>query len=94
MRVVTEWNHLGNKMRNGDPNSNENLDDVSANLDAIAKKWKALRFMGKVSIMVGVVLFSVLLYLGPQNSPLLLDISIWLLLGGFVLYVVGRLGSW
>ena len=63
-------------------------------IDAIGKKWQVLLTIGKLSSIAGFLLFICLLLFGIQGYPFLLDASIWMLLGGFILYVVGRLGSW
>jgi len=67
---------------------------TSVSLEASGKKWRVVQFIGKVCIIVWVVLFAVLLYLKPHNAPLLFDIATGLFFGGFILYVVGRIGSW
>jgi len=63
-------------------------------IDAIGRRWKVLLTLGKISAAIGFLLFLCLLILGFQRLPVILDISVWLFLGGFILYVIGRLGSW
>ncbi len=74
--------------------SNGSSDETAVTLEAIGKKWKVVQFLGKTCLVIWVILFSVLLYIQPQNSPMLFDISIWVFFAGFILYVVGRIGSW
>ncbi len=74
--------------------NNVSNNPIIAKIEAAGKKWKAIQYLGLAAVVAGILMFVFLQFLGLQSRPILLDVSIWLLLGGFVLYVVGRVGSW
>ncbi len=76
------------------PEDSGKRDDAAEIVDAAGRKWKVLRLAGMLSLTIGTVLFVVLFSLQPQHAKLLFDVSTWLFLAGFILYVIGRLGSW
>ena len=76
------------------PEDNGELDGTIATIETVGRKWRVLRLVGKVCLIISAALFVVLFSLHPPNGPLLFDVSTWLLFAGFVLYAIGRLGSW
>jgi len=81
-------------MNSDSPKDNKGSQLHEVDIDAIGKKWKILLTMGKICAIAGFLLCLCLLVLGIQRFPVILDVSVWLFLGGFILYVIGRLGSW
>ena len=81
-------------MQNDSPGTNGSSDPVVAKLEAAGKRWKVVQYIGLAAVAAGILLFVLLLILGMPSYPRLLDASILLFLGGFALYVVGRVGSW
>ena len=81
-------------MQNDNPGTNGSTDPDVARLEAAGKRWKVVQYIGLGAVVGGTLLFAVLLLLGLPSHPRLLDASILLFLGGFALYVVGRVGSW
>ena len=76
------------------PEDSGDRDGTVEAIETVGRKWRVLRLVGKVCLIIGTALFVVLFSLHPTHATLLFDVSTWLLFAGFVLYAVGRLGSW